>query len=93
MTGKAWKNGSTTAHRKARAVVLARDGWVCQLCGKPIPKGLHKDHPQAAQVHHTQGRAKTGDNPTYMVAAHRACNLEVGDPSRMDPPTTPRTQW
>jgi hypothetical protein len=34
----------------------------------------------APQVHHTLGRAVTGDDPRYMVAAHRTCNLEARTP-------------
>lgn len=45
------------------------------------------------QVHHLLGRAVTGDDPAYLVACCRACNLATGDPTRADPPCSPQTDW
>lgn len=47
MTGPAagsWRarGGSTRAWRKLRAFVLARDGWVCQVCGGPADTVGHR---------------------------------------------------
>lgn len=36
----------------------------------------------ADTVHHTLGRAVTGDDPRYLQAVCKACNLKVGEPGR-----------
>lgn len=93
----AWAAGSTPAWRRLRLWVLTRDGWTCQLCGEPIDPTLRgggrRPHPMSASVHHTLGRDATGDDPRYLVAAHRRCNLAVGEPGRHDPPPRPATRW
>lgn len=84
---KAWENGSTPAWRKIRLDVLIRDGYQCQL-------RLDGCTGRADQVHHTLGRAVTGDNPEFLVAACRTCNLKVGDPTRQpDPAPRPAARW
>lgn len=90
---RSWPNGSTRAYRKARDHVLDRDGWTCQLCGKPIDRRLRSRHPMSGSAHHTGDRALTGDNPRHMVAAHLLCNQQAGDPRKTDPTPTGRTQW
>jgi hypothetical protein len=50
----------------------------------------------ATHVHHTHGRGVTGDDPAYLVASCRSCNLTIGDPTRpdvADPAPRPHTQW
>lgn len=46
-------------------------------------------------AHHTLGRARTGDDPRYIVGACETCNLWIGDPGAVvgDPPTVPVTRW
>ncbi|TKG57947.1 HNH endonuclease [Prauserella endophytica] len=89
----AWKSGSTRRWRKIRLFVLNRDRWICQLCGKPISKYLRHPHPYSAHVHHTKGKAY-GDDPEFLVAAHRKCNLDAGDPTAApDPAPRPMTRW
>lgn len=45
-------------------------------------------------VHHTRGKAVTGDDPDFMLAACTPCNLRAGEPARTpDPAPVPRTQW
>ncbi|HEV2784686.1 MAG TPA: hypothetical protein VGX25_35325 [Actinophytocola sp.] len=83
---KAWAKGSTRRWRKIRARVLARDRYRCQL-RRPDCAG------RADQVHHTLGRAVTGDDERYLVAACGPCNRGVGDPARRDPQPAPRTRW
>jgi hypothetical protein len=61
-----------------RRVVLDRDGWVCRL---QLPGCTHN----ANEVHHTRGRSVTGDDPKYLVASCKQCNLRVGDPTRHTP--------
>jgi 5-methylcytosine-specific restriction endonuclease McrA len=82
---KAWDKGSTRAWRRVRAAVLARDHHTCQL-RLPGCTG------HATHVHHTRGRATTGDDPTYLVAACAHCNLALGEPTP-DPPSRGGTQW
>lgn len=82
-----WAKGSTRAWRRTRALVLVRDGYRCQL-------KLDVCTTDATCVHHTAGRSVTGDDPNYLVAACEACNLRLGDPSKLgDPPNRPVTRW
>jgi len=48
---------------------------------------------QADTAHHTLGRAVTGDDPRYLVAVCKACNLKVGEPRRNSPPHRRVTSW
>jgi hypothetical protein len=41
---------------------------------------------QATCAHHVLGRAVTGDDPSYLVAACAACNLHVGEPKTSPAP-------
>ena len=90
---KAWRSKNTRAWRRVRLAVLDRDKWICQLCKQPIDPRLKHPHPMSAQVHHTLGRAVSGDDPRYLVAAHRACNVAEGEPGRTDPTPTSLTRW
>lgn len=93
---KAWDKGSTSAWRKVRALVLRRDGYLCQLrvpgvCTVAAPlRGGH--------AHHIHGRAGgcagcAADLPSHIVAACAACNLATGEPAPADPPNRSVTQW
>ena len=95
---RSWAGGSTWAYRKVRDKVLRRDGRACQirLPGTWVtPQGVQSCLGRADCVHHTQGRAVTGDDPRFMVAACSPCNLRVGDPTKQqpDPPPRPRMRW
>lgn len=83
---RAWAGGSTTAWRRTRAYVLRRDRYRCQL-----------GHPgcttAATEAHHTRSRALVGDDPAFLVASCRACNLAEGEPGSKDPRPSPRTRW
>lgn len=77
---KAWNSGSTRAWRTIRAQVLAdnvrdNDG-MCQIGLTDVCVG------QADCVHHSIGKALTGDDPAYLVASCTPCNLKLGRPSR-----------
>ena len=90
--GKGWGKGSTTAWRRTRALVLltnrAEHGGACQIGLAGVCTGV------ADCVHHTHGRATTGDDPRYLVAACTPCNLKVGDPTKApDPPGRSATRW
>ena len=65
---------------------LATNGGRCTLLTK-VCTG------QATQVHHTLGRAVTGDDPRYLQAVCEACNLHVGDPAKHEPRPKLRSQW
>jgi hypothetical protein len=101
---KSWAGGSTTAHRKARRFVLLRDGercrahkdgWCARVPGEHVCLGVAPlSGPQPGHAHHTHGKAVTGDDPAWMVAACAPCNLHIGDPTKhADPPPQPRTRW
>ena len=91
----AWPNGSTTAWRKTRALVLRRDGYRCQLQYDGC-RGL------AREAHHTLDRTIYGDNPAHIIAVCPPCNKKAGAPgahptqgqaTTVDPAPTPRTEW
>jgi 5-methylcytosine-specific restriction endonuclease McrA len=90
---KAWARGSTRAWRRLRLAVLNRDGWTCQLCSERIDPTLRPPHPMSSAVHHTVGRRTSGDDPRYLVAAHRQCNEQAGSPERNDPRPVSSTRW
>jgi 5-methylcytosine-specific restriction endonuclease McrA len=72
-----------------RAAVLARDGWTCRL----QIDGVCVQRSTPMHVHHRLGKAR-GDDPRYLVAACKPCNLKVGDPMRApDPPVVAITKW
>lgn len=76
----AWAKGSTARWRRIRAAVLLANAQEnkgrCVLQIKGVCTGL------ADCVHHVLGRSVTGDDPRYLVAACRACNLAIGEPGR-----------
>jgi 5-methylcytosine-specific restriction endonuclease McrA len=84
---KSWAGGSTRRWRKIRRGVLIRDNYQCQIQLTGICTG------RATCVHHTLGKAVTGDDPTYLVAACTECNLKIGDPQKYNPQPKPMTKW
>lgn len=95
---RSWAGGSTRAWRELRVTVSARDRYRCrvQLPGTCLGHApLHATRGvRAGHLHHTQGRAITGDDPRFVVWACEPCNLKVGDPTRTpDPAPRPRTRW
>jgi 5-methylcytosine-specific restriction endonuclease McrA len=91
-----WAKRSYRPWQRVRVYVLARDGELCQVQG---PRCLGRAPIRASggipagEAHHVQGRSVTGDDPEHMVAACRACNQHIGDPTKHDPDPEPRTQW
>lgn len=84
---KAWRGGSTRRWRRIRAEVLPRDGWKCQIALADVCEGT------ADQVHHVGGRAVTGDDPRYCVAACGPCNRKLGDVTTSNPKIVKREDW
>jgi len=89
---RAWKRGSSRAWRKLRAEILLANLVGNQgMCTLKIPTVCAG---KATQVHHTLGRATTGDDPRYLAAVCQPCNLHVGEPeANPDPPVRARTAW
>lgn len=85
-----WAKGSTRQWRTIRAAVLRanrmEDGGRCQLRVPEVCTGT------ADQVHHTRGKA-FGDDPRFLLAVCKSCNLHVGRPGRTSPTPTPRSRW
>lgn len=97
---RSWAGGSTRRWRRIRRLVLDRDqgkgcrahreGW-CARAGRPGP---HTCTGVPTQAHHTLGKAVSGDDPRYLVAACGPCNQHIGDPARAaDPPNKGVTKW
>ena len=87
----AWDKGSTRRWRRIRAAVLEQnerdhDG-VCQVAIAGVCTGV------ADTVHHTMGRAVTGDDPKYLAAACTACNLHIGEPGSGSPRPKRVSKW
>jgi hypothetical protein len=89
--------------------VIARDGARCRMAELAagtlhrhlrIYRNLVTPSPDCTggtvellQAHHVLGRQATGDDPRFLVAACRACNLATGDPAATDPPHRTMTDW
>lgn len=96
-----WAKGSTRRWRRTRRGVLLRDvGKGCRAhregwCAKANAGG-HDCADRGEVAHHTHGRGVTGDDPAYIVAACKVCNLAIGDPTVCrvrGPSIEPRTKW
>lgn len=67
---------SGTQRRRILDAVLARDGWVCCICGLAIAPGQES-------LQHKRPRSKGGTtdltDPASLGPAHRRCNYSAGD--------------
>lgn len=91
---EAWKNGSTREWRRIRQLVL--DDNLLHNGGRCVPQIPEICTGHAETAHHTKGRKVTGDDPRFLVAACTACNLHIGDPTKLaavDPEPRPATKW
>lgn len=88
----AWAGGSTRRWRRLRAQILlsnqAEHGGVCQVRIPNVCTGG-----QADTVHHTLGRAVTGDDPRYLVASCTPCNGHIGEPKHNSPQHKRVSEW
>jgi hypothetical protein len=88
---KAWARGSTYKWRTLRARVLQANLVENQgRCVVALPEVCTG---QADTVHHQLGRAVTGDDPRYLVACCRACNLAIGEPKNNSPQHKTISRW
>jgi len=88
---KAWARGSTYKWRTLRARVLqanlVENQGRCVVQIEGVCTGV------ANTVHHTMGRAVTGDDPRYLVACCRACNASIGEPKHNSPKHKRVSEW
>jgi hypothetical protein len=88
---RAWAKGSTRRWRTLRAAILEANrqtnGGRCTLAIPKVCAG------QADQVHHTKGKAVSGDDPRHLVPACGPCNRHVGRPGRTSPTPRPTSRW
>lgn len=88
---KAWAAGSTYKWRTLRARVLAANRVENQgRCVVQLPEVCTG---QADQVHHTVGRAVSGDDPRFLVAVCGACNRAIGEPKNNSPQHRRVSEW
>lgn len=63
-----------------RHKVYVRDGWRCQLCGKPVKRDAAVPHPLAPVLDHVIPLAVGGTHePANVQCAHFLCNSVKGD--------------
>ncbi len=91
MPSAAWRHKSSRAWERVRTAVLQANllehGGRCRLAVPGVCTG------DAREVHHVLGRGVTGDDPRYLMAVCRACNLHVGDPMAGQVAHRPVTRW
>ncbi|CAB4136887.1 HNHc domain containing protein [uncultured Caudovirales phage] len=72
---------ATAAERIVPAEVFARDGWVCQLCGRKVDPSLVYPHPMSASLDHVVPLSLVG-GPGHVLSnvqlAHLRCNVRKG---------------
>lgn len=58
--------------------IFQRDGWICQLCFKPVSRRLKHPHPRSASLDHIVPLSKGGAHTrTNVHLAHFRCNLNA----------------
>lgn len=62
-----------------RLDIFERDGWLCQLCDRPINPDLKWPNPDSASIDHIVPLARGGDHAVSNVwSAHLGCNASKG---------------
>ena len=69
---------------RAQRAALARDGFVCQLCGGPIDKTLPANHPMGATVDHIQPISRGGAPKTLPTSEHHIGHVTAAEASGYD---------
>ena len=89
---KSWEGGTTYAWKVLRKQILEANAMHNRgRCTLGIPGTCSQI---ATQVHHTVGKAVTGDDPRYLAAVCKPCNQAVGDPQRhKDRTSQPLPHW
>lgn len=89
--------GGYRAYRRARAVVLGRDGYRCRLGPTRAEQGKRDVCVRVAtQAHHLDGVRAGVLDLTRMIASCKPCNIAEGDPTqsrRSDPPALGIDYW
>ncbi len=65
-----------------REAIYERDGWLCQICSQPVPRGLDYRDRMSPTLDHIIPRSWTlfpDDSPQNRRLAHRACNSARGN--------------
>lgn len=71
---------TVTAAAFAPRDVLARDGWACQLCRRPIDPAIPWPDPRSPSIDHIVPLSRGGQHSLANVqAAHLGCNSAKGD--------------
>lgn len=61
--------------------VYDRDGWICQVCLRPVDKGLSWPHTESASLDHITPLSRGGGHVRANVQlAHLGCNIAKGAP-------------
>jgi 5-methylcytosine-specific restriction endonuclease McrA len=60
--------------------VFERDGWVCQLCHRKVPKDKRAPHPKSPTLDHIIPMSLPGGDHVYtnVQLAHFICNARKG---------------
>lgn len=67
--------GASQISGRRRKAIFERDGWVCQLCLKPVDRSLPSGDPGAPTIDHVVPVALGGDHADdNLRLAHRWCN-------------------
>lgn len=62
-----------------RQAVFDRDGWICQVCHRPVDKGLSWPHAESASLDHIVPLSRGGAHTEANVQlAHLGCNTGKG---------------
>ncbi len=74
--------------------IFDRDGWVCQLCERPIDPRQPAQHSWTAELDHIVPISWGGpDTPANVWAAHRRCNIRKRALYSGKPPGGPQSLW
>jgi 5-methylcytosine-specific restriction endonuclease McrA len=81
---RARQAGAPVVERVWRLNVFERDGWVCQLCAKPMRRETGQ-HPESSTVDHIVPLVEEGEHTMANVhSAHRKCNRGKWDDDHAD---------